>query len=103
MLMFGHNTRTPLDLIDQMPPNVKHVPSNLWVWELQERLESVHTFVRENTGLAIERQKEILDKRLSYEGFNVGDRVLVYFPVKKNQDSHLNSLIFGGVSLRSQR
>ena len=87
MLMFGHNTRTPLDLIYQMPPNVKHVPSNLWVWELQERLESVHTFVRENTGLAIERQKKIHDKRLSYEGFNVGDRVLVYFPVKKSGQS----------------
>ena len=28
MLMFGHNTRTPLDLIYQMPPNVKPYPIN---------------------------------------------------------------------------
>ena len=24
MLMFGRNTKTPLDLIYEMPPNVKH-------------------------------------------------------------------------------
>ena len=55
MIMLGHNTRTPLDLIYQMPPNVKPVPANEWVWDLQDRLESVHAFVRENTGMAILR------------------------------------------------
>ena len=88
MLMFGRNTKTPLDVIYEMPPNVKHEPTNLWVWELQERLESVHKFVREATGSAIARQKKIHDKKLSYENFNVDDRVLVYFPVKKTGQTH---------------
>ena len=88
MLLFGHNTRTPLDLIYKLPPNVKHEPPNSWVWELQERLESAHAYVRETTGLAIERQKKNHDKKLSYEGFNVGDWVFVYFPVKKTGQSH---------------
>ena len=86
MLMFGRNTRTPLDLIYQMPPNVKCVPANAWVWELQEKLESVHAFVRETTGSAIARQKKIHDKRSAFEVFNV--RVLVYFPVKKTGQTH---------------
>ena len=51
LLMFGHNTRTPLDPIYQMPPNLKPVPVNTWVWELQDILESVHSFVRKNTGM----------------------------------------------------
>ena len=69
MLMFGRNTKTPLDVIYEMPPNVKHEPTNLWVWKLQERLESVHKFVRETTGSAIARIKKIHDKKLSYESF----------------------------------
>ena len=59
MSMFGHDTRTPLDLVYQMPPNVKTAPSNTWVWELQDRLESVHTFVREHTGMSMQRQKKV--------------------------------------------
>ena len=88
MLMFGHNTRTPIDFIYQMPPNVKPVPINTWVWELQDRLESVHAFVRQNTGMSILRQKKTHDKRLSYEIFNANDRVYFLFPViKKGQSS----------------
>ena len=83
MIMLGHNTRTPLDLIYQMPPNVKPAPANEWVWDLQDRLESVHAFVRENTGMAILRQKKTHDKRVSMENFNTDDRVYVLFPVKK--------------------
>ena len=88
VLMFGHNTRSPLDLIYQMPPNVKPVPVNTWVWELQDRLETVHSFVRRNTGMSVLRQKKTHDKRLSYEIFNVNDSVYVLFPVmKKGQSS----------------
>ena len=87
MSVFGHDTRTPLDLVYQMPPNVKTAPSNTWVWELQDRLESVHTFVREHTGMSVQRQKKVYDKRLAFENFNVGDNVYVLFPVKKTGQS----------------
>ncbi|KAH3810436.1 hypothetical protein DPMN_138828 [Dreissena polymorpha] len=39
--------------------------------------------VRQNTGNAIQRQKRIHDKRTNYETFTEGDKVLVYFPEKK--------------------
>ena len=83
MIMLGHNTRTPLDLIYQMPPNVKPVPANEWVWVLQDRLESVNAYVRENTGMAILRQKKTHDKRVSMENFNTDGSVYVLFPAKK--------------------
>ena len=83
MPMFGHNTRTPLDPIYQMPPNVKSVSINTWVWELQDRFESVHTFVRKNTGMSNLRQKKAHDKRLSYEIFSAHDSIHVLFPVIK--------------------
>ena len=67
MSMFGHDTRTPLDLVYQMPPDVKTAPNNTWVWELQDRLESVHIFVREHTGMSVQRQKKVYDKRLAFE------------------------------------
>jgi hypothetical protein len=29
-----------------MPPGIKPVPANMWVWELRERIEEAHTLVR---------------------------------------------------------
>ena len=81
------DTRTPLDLVYQMPHNVKTAPSNTWVWELQDRLESVHAFVREHTGMSVQRQKKVYDKRLAFENFNVGENVYVLLPVKKTGQS----------------
>ncbi|WAQ95556.1 hypothetical protein MAR_028246, partial [Mya arenaria] len=49
----------------------------------QERLETAHNTVRQATGQAMKRQKQIRDKRNSYEHFDIGDKVLVYFPVRK--------------------
>ncbi|WAR00825.1 hypothetical protein MAR_025306 [Mya arenaria] len=62
---------------------MKPIPDSIWVWELQERLETVHNTVRQATGHAMKRQKQIRDKRNSYEHVDIGDKVLVYFPVRK--------------------
>ena len=83
MLMFGRETTTPLDILYEMPPAIKEIPANWWVWEIQERLESAHTLVRQHTGKAMNRQKNYHDMKLSYEVFEPGDDVYVYVPVKK--------------------
>jgi len=83
MLMLGRETATPLDIAYEMPSCIKSVPSNQWVWELQDRLESAHRFVREYTGRSIQRQKKYHDSKLSFEKFDRDDRVYVYFPVKR--------------------
>lgn len=66
-----------------MPTEAREIPDHEWVWELKERLETAHSLVREHTGNAMKRQKLIHDRRTSYEQFEKGDKVYVYFPVKK--------------------
>ena len=81
MCMLGRETTCPLDLMFEMPLAIKTIPSNEWVWQLQEKLETAHRFVRENTGRNMHRQKRYHDENLSYETFEVGDKVYVFFAV----------------------
>ena len=53
ILMLGRETTTPLDICFEMPPSIKSESTNEWVWELREKLETAHTFVRQNTGHSI--------------------------------------------------
>lgn len=73
----------PLDILYEMPPSIKPVLVNQWVWETREHLDSAHTFVRQYTGESIKRQKHYHDMKLSYEIFEPGDGVYVFFPVRK--------------------
>lgn len=66
-----------------MPPGIKSENRNNRVWELRESLESAHTFVRQNTGLSIHRQKRYHDGKTNYEKLEVNDKVYVLFPVKR--------------------
>lgn len=36
-----------LDLMYEMPPKIKETLNDKWVWELQERLENPHSFVKQ--------------------------------------------------------
>ena len=83
MLMFGRKVSTPLDLMFKLPQLIKPIPNNQWVWELRDRIESAHNIVRQNTQQSMHREKHIRDSRTTYETFNIGDQVFVYFPVKK--------------------
>ena len=84
MLMLGRETTIPLDIIYEMPPCLKPRERNEWVWELRENLESVHTFVRQNTGNAVSRQKRYHDQKTNYEQLEISDNVYVLFPVRKS-------------------
>ena len=83
MLMLGREVTTPLDLMYEMPPPMREIPANQWVWELKERLERIHGFVRDHTGRSMNRQKKYRDRKIAYEQFVTGDRVYVFFPVTK--------------------
>ena len=100
MRMSGRNTKTPLDVIYKMPPNVKHEPANLWVWELQERLESVHKFVRETTGSAIASKRKFMLKSYPMRILMLMTGFWCTFPLRK-QDRHISLLPFGGDPFRS--
>ncbi len=83
MLMLGREVSTPLDLMFELPQLIKPIPNNQWVWELRDRIETAHNTVRKSTQQAMHRQKRIHDLRCSYETFEAGDQVFVYFPVRK--------------------
>ena len=83
MLMLGRETTVPLDLVYEMPSSMKTIPSNRWVWELQERLGQAHDLVRKYAEGNIIRQKAYHDRKVSWERFEIGDKVYVYFPLKK--------------------
>ena len=83
MCMLGRETTCPLDIMYEMPPAIKNIPQNMWVWQLQENLEMAHAKVRQNISVNMKRQKRYHDENLSFETFEAGDKVYVYFPVKK--------------------
>ena len=83
MCMLGRETTCPLDIRYEMLPAIKNIPQNIWVWKLQENLEMAHTKVRQNISDNMKRLKRYHDESLSFETFEAGDKVYVYFPVKK--------------------
>ena len=85
MCMLGRETTCPLDLMYEMLPAIKSIPLNEWVWKLQEKLESAHNLVRENTITSMKRQKRYHDEHLSYETYEVGEKVYVLFSGTKSR------------------
>ena len=79
-LMLGREVCTPLDVMFEMPSQLKRVTHNQWCWLLQERLENAHRHVRVNTEQGMARQKHYHDRKLHWETYSPGDRVCVYFP-----------------------
>ncbi|CAC5423471.1 unnamed protein product [Mytilus coruscus] len=67
----------------ELPREVKSIPANKWVWELQERMEDAHQFVQNHVNREILRQKQYHDKHLSWNTFNKNDKVFVFFPVRE--------------------
>ena len=82
-MMLGREVSTPLDLMYEMPSAVKYVPKSKWAWQLKERIEEAHTYVRANIKTAMVRQKKYHDQKLSWQKFKKGDQVYVYFPLRK--------------------
>ena len=63
-LMFGHNTRMPIDLMYGSCPIEVNQPSNAneFVAKLQDRLQKAYTRVRDTMGRQLDRQKELYDE-----------------------------------------
>ncbi|CAG2249606.1 unnamed protein product [Mytilus edulis] len=82
-MMMGREVATPVDIMYELPREVKSIPANKWVWELQERMEDAHQFVQNHVNKEMLRQKQYHDKHLSWNKFNKNDKVFVFFPVRK--------------------
>jgi transposase InsO family protein/predicted aspartyl protease len=82
MLLFGRETRAPLDLVFGRPPDAADSDANYttYVRDLGDRLESAYQLVRESLRVAAERRKRQYDLRVRPKEFAVGDRVWYFTP-----------------------
>ncbi|CAG2213802.1 unnamed protein product [Mytilus edulis] len=80
-----HLNKVVNDNLDKMLQKeiIKDIPAHKWAWELKEKLEHSHSFVRGKIKGQMRRQKHYHDLKLSYQNFRKDDEVYVYFPVKK--------------------
>lgn len=81
-LMFGRETKAPLDLVYGRPPDDAD-PSGTYssyAEDLAERMESAYREVRQNLKVAAERRKHSYDLRVRPASFAIGDVVLYYTP-----------------------
>ena len=80
-----------------MPVSLKSYDINQWVWELKEALETAHTFVRQNTGTSIQRQKRYHDVKANYEQLSKLMTPYMYTFQLRKLDRPQNSVHFRGV------
>ena len=81
-LMFGRETRAPIDLVYGRPPDDDHRAGTYssYVQEFAERVESAYRLVREHLRVSAERRKKKYDLRVRPAAFAPGDRVWYYTP-----------------------
>ena len=81
-LMFGRETRAPIDLVYGRPPEEERsaMTYSAYVEEYAARLEDAYQLVREQLRVSAERRKRRYDLRVRPAGFAPGDRVWYYSP-----------------------
>ncbi|XP_071123285.1 uncharacterized protein [Mytilus edulis] len=81
-----HLNKVVNDNLDKMLQKeiIKDIPAHKWAWELKEKLDHSHSFVRGKIKGQLGRQKHYHDLQLSYQDFRKDDEVYIYFPVKKS-------------------
>ena len=81
-LMFGRETRAPIDLVYGRPPGGERVDATYSSYsrDFAERMESSYRLVREHLRVAAERRKRNYDLKVRPAEFAPGDRVWYFTP-----------------------
>lgn len=84
LLMLGRELRTPAALVFGQPPDMVAAPAGPeYARKLQDRLDSAHSFAREQQRSAGVKQKRNYDVQTRGRHFVVGELVWVYSPQRK--------------------
>lgn len=85
LLMFGHELRTPVDLVFGPPPGAEQPvgPGPSYICDLKQRLQVAHELARECLTAAGLKQKRAYDSRCQGKNFEPGDKVWVFCPERK--------------------
>lgn len=87
-MMLGRETSTPLNIQYAMSRNIKSLPHNQWAGQLLERMNDAQRVVRANIRGVMQRQKRNHDQKLSWQSFQPGEEVFVFFLNVKTGQSH---------------
>ena len=80
-LMFGREVRLPIDLMFDTPPGYPSPSStSRYAQTLRKYLQEAYHFVREHTKSRQLRQKELCDRRIGGNPYQVHDRVWLHCP-----------------------
>ena len=82
-LMLGRDLRLPVDLLTGRPNDEPLSEVTDYAIDLQEKLERVHNFARENLKLRSDKMKEYYDASSQEETLHEGDPVWLYNPTRK--------------------
>ena len=84
LLMLGRELRTPAELVFGRPPDAPAVPAGPeYARKLQDRLDSAHSFAREQLQGAAVKQKRNYDVKSRGRDFAPDELVWVYNPLRK--------------------
>ncbi|KAJ8016400.1 hypothetical protein DPEC_G00006830 [Dallia pectoralis] len=84
LLMLGRELRTPAEMVFGRPPEEAPLPAGLdYARRLQDRLESAHSFARQQMERAGIRQKRHYDTRAKGRHFVAGELVWLHNPARK--------------------
>lgn len=83
MLILGSEVSTPLDLMYELPSEMKPSKVHDYVWKLRERLEEAYGYTRQISKQSMLTQKKYFDQNMVGKNFNVGDEILVFFLQRK--------------------
>ncbi|XP_047485268.1 uncharacterized protein LOC125036565 [Penaeus chinensis] len=83
-LLFGKNIHGPIDMLYESLINEKN-EFNLcdYVTKLRDRLSKVREFAMKNLNVAQTKMKRVYDKNAKYRHFEIGDKVLLFLPCRK--------------------
>lgn len=77
-----------LDLMYEMPPKIKETLNDKWVWELQERLENPHSFVKQRIRISQWSDRNIsMTERWSGRNLNLRSVFMFTSPKKVGKSS----------------
>ena len=79
-LLFGRQARLPVDLAYGTAP-IEEMTTQEYVRNLRQTLEKAYSTVRNHTGAALEQQKELYNRKVNGDEYQVGDLVWLHNPV----------------------
>jgi hypothetical protein len=80
-LVFGRELRLPCDLLFGVPPD-KERPRTNYAAELVDHLHDIHQYARQHLKLASDRMKTRYDKLANSAGYQEGNMVWLYRPIR---------------------